>query len=78
MAEWVGEAEGGHITIFKDFGATSLAAASAELLFKGASSGLLSAESYFNELKRRGILSPDLDWESERAKIKPPKVGRGS
>ncbi|AYM76912.1 DUF4055 domain-containing protein [Janthinobacterium agaricidamnosum] len=77
MAQWVGEAEGGHISIFKDFGAASLAAASAELLFKGASSGLLSAESYFNELKRRGILSPDLDWESERAKIKTPKDGRG-
>lgn len=69
MAEWVGEAEGGHITIFKDFGAASLAEASAELLFKGASTGLLSAESYFNELKRRGILSPDLDWETEQERI---------
>ncbi|OYO29158.1 DUF4055 domain-containing protein [Janthinobacterium sp. PC23-8] len=69
MAEWVGEKEGGHITVYKDFGAATLAEASAELLFKGASTGLLSAESYFNELKRRGILSPDLDWEAEQERI---------
>ena len=69
MADWVNEPEGGHVTIFKDFGAATLAEASAELLFKGASTGLLSAESYFNELKRRGILSPDLDWETEQERI---------
>jgi Domain of unknown function (DUF4055) len=75
MAQWVGEKEGGHVTIFKDFGATSLAAASAELLFKGASSSLLSAETYFNELKRRGILSPDLDWETEQERIQSGVAG---
>lgn len=69
MAEWVNEPEGGHVTVYKDFGAATLAEAGAELLFKGASTGLLSAESYFNELKRRGILSPDLDWEAEQERI---------
>ncbi|KAB8066259.1 DUF4055 domain-containing protein [Janthinobacterium violaceinigrum] len=69
MAEWVGEAEGGHITIFKDFGAASLAEASAELLLKSAASGKISGETYFNELQRRGILSPDLDWETEQERI---------
>ena len=69
MAEWVGEAEGGHITIFKDFGAASLAEASADLLFKSAAGGKISGETYFNELQRRGILSPDLDWETEQERI---------
>ncbi|MES2262113.1 MAG: DUF4055 domain-containing protein [Pseudomonadota bacterium] len=69
MAEWVGEAQGGHVTIYKDFGATTLAEASAELLFKSASAGKLSGESYFRELQRRGILSPDLKWEEEVERI---------
>lgn len=69
MAEWVGEAEGGHVSVFKDFGATTLAEASAELLFKSTTSGKLSGESYFNELQRRGILSPDLKWEEEAERI---------
>ena len=76
MAEWVGEQEGGHITIFKDFGAASLAEASAELLFKSAPGGKISGETYFNELQRRGILSPDLDWETEQERIQsaPPDL----
>lgn len=69
MAEWVGEAEGGHVSVFKDFGAATLAEASAELLFKSANSGKLSGESYFNELQRRGILSPDLKWKDEQGRI---------
>lgn len=69
MADWVGEPEGGHVTVFKDFGAATLAEASAELLFKSATTGKLSEESYFNELQRRGIVSPDLDWATERGRI---------
>jgi len=69
MAQWVSEPEGGHITIFKDFGAATLAEASAELLFKSVSNGRISGETYFNELQRRGILSPDLEWESEQERI---------
>lgn len=69
MADWVGEAEGGHCVIFKDFGAATLAEAGAELLFKSVSGGKLSGESYFRELQRRGILSPDLKWEEEVERI---------
>lgn len=76
MAEWIGEAEGGHITIFKDFGAATLAEASAELLFKSVANGRISGETYFNELQRRGILSPDLKWEDEQERIQsaPPDL----
>lgn len=69
MADWVEEPEGGHVTIYKDFGAATLAEASAELLFKSTSAGHLSGESYFHELQRRGILSPDLKWEEEVERI---------
>ena len=69
MAEWVGEAEGGHITIYKDFGAATLAEASAELLLKSNQAGKLSDESYYEELQRRGIRSPDVDWATEKERI---------
>lgn len=69
MADYVGEAEGGHCTVYKDFGAATLAEASAELLFKSSMSGKLSGESYFRELQRRGIIAPDLTWEDEVERI---------
>lgn len=75
MAQWVHESEGGHVTLFKDFGAASLAEASAELLFKSAASGKISGETYFNELKRRGMISPDLDWETEQERIQSSMMG---
>ena len=53
MAMWVNEPEGGHVTLFKDFGAANLAEASAELLLKSNQAGKLSDETYFGELKRR-------------------------
>jgi hypothetical protein len=65
MAQWKKEATGGHVTIYKDFGAATLAEASAELLYKMRSSGSLSELTLLNECKRRGILSPDLDVKAE-------------
>ena len=70
MADWVGEATGGHVTIFSDFGAASLAEASAALLFDMNSTGKLSNATTINELKRRGILSADVDTEAEIAAAK--------
>ncbi|MBY0238478.1 MAG: DUF4055 domain-containing protein [Burkholderiaceae bacterium] len=69
MADWVGETEGGHVTIFKDFGAATLAEASAELLLKSNQAGKLSDESYYEELQRRGIRSPDVPWVDEKERI---------
>lgn len=76
MADYVGEGEGGHCTVYKDFGAATLAEASAELLFKSVANGRISGETYFNELQRRGILSPDLKWEDEQERIQsaPPDL----
>jgi hypothetical protein len=69
MAEWVGESQGGHVTIFKDFGAASLAEASAELLHKMSQSGHLSKQSLFEEIQRRGIVRPELKWMDEQSRI---------
>lgn len=69
MAMWVNEPDGGHVTLFKDFGAANLAEASAELLLKSNQAGKLSDETYFGELKRRGIVTPDATWEDEQEKI---------
>lgn len=69
MAAWVGESEGGHVSLFNDFGAASLSDASAQLLLQANQSGKLSDESLVSEWKRRGILSPDLEWEDEQDRI---------
>lgn len=69
MADWVGEQQGGHVTVFKDFGAATLAEASAELLLKTNQAGKLSDESLHEELQRRGILKPDTDWITEKDRI---------
>lgn len=69
MAEWVGEAQGGHVIVFKDFGAATLAEASAELLLKVTQAGKMSDESLHGELQRRGIRSPDVDWKTEKERI---------
>ena len=76
MAEWVSEPEGGHVTVYKDFGAATLAEAGAELLLKSTQAGNMRKQSLHEELQRRGILSPDLDWETEQERIQsaPPDM----
>ena len=69
LAEYLGEESGGHVELFKDFGAATLAEASASLLVGLKNSGGLSAETLFSELKRRGIVSADIAWEEELARI---------
>ncbi len=69
MAEWLGEQQGGHVTLFKDFGAATLAEATAELLLKANQAGKLSDESLHEEFQRRGIVKPDIDWPTEKERI---------
>ena len=65
MARFVGEPEGGHVSIYSDFGAATLAEASAQLLFSMQQTGALSHATLLTELKRRGVLSPDVDVKAE-------------
>ncbi|MBX9636295.1 MAG: DUF4055 domain-containing protein [Nitrosomonas sp.] len=69
MADWVGEAEGGNVELFKDFGAASLSDASAQLLLQTNQAGKISDQTLMSEYKRRGILAADLDFESEQERI---------
>jgi hypothetical protein len=69
MADWVGETDGGGVSLFTDFGAATLGEASAELLLKANQSGKLSDETMFDEWKRRGIISPENEWNDEQERI---------
>jgi hypothetical protein len=81
MADYMSLPSGGTVTIFKDFGAASLAEASAQLLLNMANGGKLSTSTLINELKRRGILGEDVTPEGEQEKIEAegppePPVGK--
>ena len=77
LADWIKESQGGHISIFRDFGAASLAEASADILMEMNVAGTLSNETLFSEIQRRGMISPEVKWSDEQEKIKsqPPKPG---
>lgn len=77
MAEWVGEAQGGHISLFKDFGAATLTDASAQLILSMQQAGLISKETAIREQQRRGMLAPDLipADEIEKAGTDGPALG---
>ncbi|MBN7122886.1 DNA-binding protein [Erwinia billingiae] len=80
MADWIGETDGGSITIFRDFGATTLAEASAELLMDMNVAGTLSDETMFYEMQRRGLINSDVKWLEEKGRIasQPPKATKVS
>ncbi len=65
MAEWIGEDQGGHVSLFKDYGAGSLSDASAQLILALQQGGLITKETAIREQQRRGMLSPDLDPDEE-------------
>lgn len=72
-ADWVGEANGGNVSLFKDFGALSLAEAMQDLMAMN-----LSDETRFEEAQRRGLISPDRKWEDERERLSEQGPALGS
>ncbi|MGJ7575723.1 DUF4055 domain-containing protein [Variovorax sp. RB2P76] len=74
MARRVREKQGGHASLFKDFGAATLSDASAQLILMLRAAGLISGETALREQQRRGTLAADLDpaKELEAAKKDPP------
>ncbi|MDI9222137.1 DUF4055 domain-containing protein [Pantoea sp. EA-12] len=76
LAEWMGEKDGGHVTIFSDFGATTLAEASADFLIGMHKERALSDETLFNEIQRRGLINSELRWADEQGRIHamPPPI----
>lgn len=71
-ADWVGEATGGHVHLFKDFSAATLADAMKDVIAMN-----VSDQTKFEEAQRRGIISSDLTWEeeSERLESQGPVLG---
>ncbi|MFZ5669115.1 MAG: DUF4055 domain-containing protein [Pseudomonadota bacterium] len=61
--------QGGHVSLFKDFGAATLAAASGQLVLSMQQGGLISKERAISEMKRRGELAADVDAEDEAEKV---------
>lgn len=65
MAQWLRLPDGGKASLFKDFGAMTLSDATAQLVLACQQGGLVSKVTAINELKRRGILSGDVDADEE-------------
>jgi hypothetical protein len=65
MAEFSAEPEGGHVALFKDFGAATLTDASAQLVLAMQQGGLITKQTAIREQQRRGMLAADLDAEAE-------------
>jgi Domain of unknown function (DUF4055) len=68
-ADFIGAPTGGNINIYNDYAASTLAEASAQLLLQTNQAGKLSDETLHTEYQRRGILSTDLSWADEAARI---------
>lgn len=68
-AEWLGEKKGGSLTIYNDFGAASLAEATAQLLLDANIADVISNETLFSELQRRGLVKDNITWDEEAKRI---------
>lgn len=57
------------VTIYADFGVSTLAEASADLLLRATDSGYISAETFRGEMRRRSVLSAEVDETAELARL---------
>lgn len=67
-ADWQKVGSGGAVSLFKDFAAATLTDASAQLVVTMGQAGQITKETVLKEMQRRGVLSPDLDVETEVGK----------
>jgi hypothetical protein len=76
MAKWEGLEDGGSIEINDDFGGW-MDTLDETTLLRCRELGILSAETVFNELQRRKVISEELTWleEADRLKKEGPPVG---
>ena len=77
MAQYAGLPSGGHVSLFKDFGADSLGEASGQLVLAMQQGGLISKGRAIAEMKRRGYLAAevDADEEAEQVEAEGPALG---
>lgn len=65
-AMWLGQKVEPEVNIHVDFGVELEAGPELDALNKAEIAGTISKRLYFNELKRRGVLSDDADWEEDQ------------
>lgn len=80
MGRYAGLAGGGSVSLFKDFGAATLAAASGQLVLAMEQGGLITKTTAIAELQRRGELSADIVAAEEAQGVldQGPGFGLGS
>ncbi|WP_448647095.1 DUF4055 domain-containing protein [Pseudomonas mohnii] len=69
FAELSGLPEGGHVQVQGNFDVDFAVETTLPLLLNMASQGRLSDETLFSEMQRRNVVSSDIKWEEESAKI---------
>lgn len=69
MQKWAGLDEVGNIDVFDDFAVSSITGQTESVLLAAAQAGLISRETFFNEMVRRSAINPDLDWETELKRL---------
>ncbi|KAB0509673.1 DUF4055 domain-containing protein [Pseudomonas moorei] len=69
FAELSGLPEGGHVQVQGNFDIDFAPETTLPLLLNMASQGRLSDETLFSEMQRRNVVSSDIKWEEEAAKI---------
>ncbi len=77
-ADWLSAGSGGTVSLFKDFAAATLTDASAQLVVTMAQAGQITKETVLKEMQRRGVLSPDLDVQTEAAMAKEAEPSLGT
>jgi hypothetical protein len=68
-ADFMKLGDGGKLKLFSDYGARTLAEASAQLLLNANTAGKISDQTLRDEFRRRGILSADVTDEDEKARL---------
>jgi hypothetical protein len=69
MAQFASLPNGGSVSLFSDYGASTLSDASAKLIVDMHGAGLLSKETSVKEIQRRGYLAADVDVAEELERI---------
>ncbi|MCC3246687.1 DUF4055 domain-containing protein [Methylocystis sp. WRRC1] len=69
MAEWLNQSADPEIELYKDFGSSNMAEKTGDLLLRAADGGIVSKETAFKELQRIDVISPEVEWEKEMARL---------
>lgn len=69
FADWLGEKEGGHCEVRGNFDEEVPADVALPNLIQLMNGGVLSKETTFHEVQRRGVVADEITWEDERGRI---------